>query len=162
MTGRPKAQRIHIFLKEALPSLPRILVSLIALHVMKFLKLDMLALGTRDIWHKTFLCTGLLTCVIDIVAFMSQDVGAYLAASEEQQFDLVIAAETLQYLGPLESVFADAFKVLKPGGHISFTVDRRELEGAEGGEEREPRKQQVGGQEDLKVLFVVRSWRAGD
>eukprot|EP00904_Undaria_pinnatifida_P002699 jgi/Undpi1/1242/HiC_scaffold_108.g14156.m1 len=56
------------------------------------------------------------------------DVVAYLAASEAQQFDLVVAAETLQYLGPVEGVFADAFKVLKPGGYFSFTVDRREVE----------------------------------
>lgn len=54
---------------------------------------------------------------------------AFLAASEARQFDLVVAAETLQYLGPVESVFADAFKVLKPGGYFSFTVDRREVEG---------------------------------
>eukprot|EP00903_Cladosiphon_okamuranus_P012524 g11727.t1 len=53
------------------------------------------------------------------------DVRTYLAASDEQQFDLVVAAETLQYLGPLEDVVADTFKVLKPGGYFSFTVDRR-------------------------------------
>lgn len=81
-----------------------------------------------------------------------QDVRAFLAASEAGQFDLVVAAETLQYLGPVEGVFADAFKVLKPGGYFSFTVDRRKVEG-EGGEDEEeggdgggeqPRINQVG------------------
>lgn len=66
---------------------------------------------------------------------------AYLAASEDQQFDLVVAAETLQYLGPLEEIVANAFKVLKPGGYFSFTVDRRRTgedeEGRDGVEEEE-------------------------
>lgn len=69
---------------------------------------------------------------------------AYLAASEEHQFDLVVAAETLQYLGPLETVAADAFKVLKPGGYFSFTVDRRRTKEEEEGEEQEGRDEQVG------------------
>ena len=83
----------------------------------------------------------------------------YLAASDEQQFDLVVAAETLQYLGPLEDVAADTFKVLKPGGYFSFTVDRRRTgEEQDGGEEEEEegeaergpgqgRTEQVGGGE---------------
>lgn len=66
---------------------------------------------------------------------------AYLAASEEQQFDLVVAAETLQYLGPLETLVADASKVLKPGGYFSFTVDRRRTNERE---EHEGRDEQVG------------------
>ncbi|CAN0267269.1 unnamed protein product [Ectocarpus sp. 12 AP-2014] len=69
------------------------------------------------------------------------DVRAYLAASEEQQFDLVVAAETLQYLGPLETVVADASKVLKPGGYFSFTVDRRRTND---GEEEEEQEEQEG------------------
>lgn len=75
-----------------------------------------------------------------------------MAASEARQFDLVVAAETLQYLGPVEGVFADAFKALKPGGYFSFTVDRREVEGEGGDHEEEggdgggeqPRINQVG------------------
>lgn len=66
-----------------------------------------------------------------------KDVGAYLAASEEQQFDLVVAAETLQYLGPLDGVVADTFKVLKPGGYFSFTVDRPRTGDGDGDEEEE-------------------------
>ena len=72
---------------------------------------------------------------------------AYLAASEAQQFDLVVAAETLQYLGPVEGVFADAFKVLKPGGYFSFTVDRREFEE----EEREHGDEDAGGERISQV-----------
>lgn len=78
-----------------------------------------------------------------------QDVRAYLAASEEQQFDLVVAAETLQYLGPLDTVVSDTFKVLNPGGYFAFTVDRRrggedgDGEEDEEGEERGS-KEQVG------------------
>lgn len=79
-----------------------------------------------------------------------QDVGAYLAASEEQQFDLVVAAETLQYLGPLGEVVADAFKVLKPGGYFSFTVDRRRTreEGEDKGDEGEEEGRAEGGRKD--------------
>lgn len=85
-----------------------------------------------------------------------QDVRTYLAASDEQQFDLVVAAETLQYLGPLEDVVADTFKVLKPGGYLSFTVDRRrtgnendeeeDKKEQEGGDAEVERKEQVGGE----------------
>ncbi|CAM9139765.1 unnamed protein product [Scytosiphon promiscuus] len=49
------------------------------------------------------------------------DVRTYLAASEEEQFELVVAAETLQYLGPLDTIVPDTFKVLKPGGFFAFT-----------------------------------------
>lgn len=51
--------------------------------------------------------------------------GAYLIASDEGQFDLVVAAETLQYIGPLGDIFTGTLKVLKPGGYFAFTVDRR-------------------------------------
>ena len=80
-----------------------------------------------------------------------QDVRAYLAASDEQQFDLVVAAETLQYLGPLEDIVADSFKVLKPGGYFSFTVDRRRTgdDEEEEEEEEEGRQAQVGGRENI-------------
>lgn len=85
-----------------------------------------------------------------------QDVRAFLAASEARQYDLVVAAETLQYIGPVEGVFADAFKVLKPGGYFSFTVDRREVEG-EGGEDEE--ESGDGGGEQPRISQVGR--RAG-
>ena len=73
-----------------------------------------------------------------------QDVRTYLAASDEQQFDLVVAAETLQYLGPLEDVVADTFKVLKPGGYFSFTVDRRRTEEEQDGGEEEEEEEEEG------------------
>ncbi len=76
--------------------------------------------------------------------FFMKDVGAYLAASEEQQFDLVVAAETLQYLGPLDAVVADTFKVLKPGGYFSFTVDRRRTGDREEEEEEEEEEEMEG------------------
>lgn len=47
-----------------------------------------------------------------------------MAVSAEEVFDLVVAAETLQYIGPLEGVFRDAFRVLRVGGYFAFTVDR--------------------------------------
>lgn len=47
-----------------------------------------------------------------------------MAASAEELFDLVVAAETLQYLGPLEGVFGDTSRVLRVGGYLAFTVDR--------------------------------------
>lgn len=73
--------------------------------------------------------------------------GAYLAASEEGQFDLVVAAETLQYLGPLGTVFSDTFKVLKQGGHFSFTVDRRRTAEEE---EEEGKDEEEGGADDRR------------
>lgn len=63
-----------------------------------------------------------------------------MAASDSSQFDVVIAAETLQYLGPLGEVFADTFKILKPGGLMAFTVDRSEESGPgeDGASDQEP------------------------
>lgn len=88
-------------------------------------------------------CLSLIREALYLPSQTLQDVGAYLDASEERQFDLVVAAETLQYLGPLESVFADTFKVLKLGGHLAFTVDRQEEEEEED-EQEILRTRQVG------------------
>lgn len=95
--------------------------------------------------HRTFIAPW-LTVSYTLHSRTWQDARAYLDASGEAQFDLVVAAETLQYLGPLEGVFAGGFKVLKPGGYFAFTVDRRESEDeSEGGEEVEGvRNDQVG------------------
>lgn len=69
--------------------------------------------------------------------FADQDVRVYLSASDECQFDLVVAAETLQYLGPLGHVFATCYKVLKPGGLLAFTVDRQQGQAGEDEEKEE-------------------------
>lgn len=60
-----------------------------------------------------------------------------MSASGEELFDLIVAAETLQYIGPLEGVFGDAFRVLRVGGHFTFTVDRLIEDAEEGDDPRE-------------------------
>jgi predicted TPR repeat methyltransferase len=55
------------------------------------------------------------------------DIEAELGASHEQ-YDLLLAADTLVYLGDLRRLFAAAFEALASGGHFLFTV-----ESAEGG-----------------------------
>jgi predicted TPR repeat methyltransferase len=42
-------------------------------------------------------------------------------------YDLVLAADTLVYLGDLATTFAGAARRLKPGGHFLFTVERSEV-----------------------------------
>jgi predicted TPR repeat methyltransferase len=51
-------------------------------------------------------------------------------------YDLVLAADTLVYLGDLEPVFRAAAKALAPGGTFLFTVERKEDEGFELGPKR--------------------------
>lgn len=47
---------------------------------------------------------------------------AYLIEHVEE-FDVVISADTLVYFGALEEVLAAAFRALKPGGYLVFTVE---------------------------------------
>jgi predicted TPR repeat methyltransferase len=47
---------------------------------------------------------------------------AYLA-DHFCEFDVIISADTLVYFGPLEGVFSAAFRALKPGGLLIFTVE---------------------------------------
>lgn len=56
-----------------------------------------------------------------------QDARTYLATSDHCRFDLITAAETLQYLGSLERTFMDAFRVLKPGSLFAFTLPQWEI-----------------------------------
>ena len=46
-------------------------------------------------------------------------------------YDLVIAADTLVYLGDLDAVMGAAASALKPGGFFLFTVEAKEGEGYE-------------------------------
>ena len=52
------------------------------------------------------------------------------------RYDLVIAADTLVYLGDLDSAFAAVWAALKPGGWFLFTVEANETEGFELGPKR--------------------------
>jgi predicted TPR repeat methyltransferase len=52
------------------------------------------------------------------------------------RFDLVVAADTLVYLGDLEAVFAVVAAGLVPGGHFLFTVEAKDGEGFELGPKR--------------------------
>ncbi len=57
-------------------------------------------------------------------------------AAGEQQYDLILAADTLVYLGDLEKVFEGAEKRLSPGGYFLFTVEMNEGYGFELGPKR--------------------------
>jgi predicted TPR repeat methyltransferase len=47
----------------------------------------------------------------------------------EDRYDLIVAADTLVYLGDLSPVFAAAHRVLKPAGFFVSTVEKNEHEG---------------------------------
>jgi predicted TPR repeat methyltransferase len=63
-------------------------------------------------------------------------VGDIETAVGEGGYDLVLAADTLVYLGDLEPVFRAAAKALVPGGAFLFTVERKEEDGYELGPKR--------------------------
>ena len=46
--------------------------------------------------------------------------------AEGGAYDLVIAADTLVYLGDLDDMFARVFEALRAGGHFVFTVEKQE------------------------------------
>lgn len=71
-----------------------------------------------------------------------QDLRSFLAQSKGDDLDLVVAAETLQYLGPLEGVFQDISRVLKVGGLFAFTVDSWDQSQQSGGDEDERGRRQ--------------------
>jgi len=63
------------------------------------------------------------------------DIEAALADGEAA-YDLILAADTLVYLGDLTAVFRGAASRLKPGGFFLFTVERAEADGYELGPKR--------------------------
>jgi predicted TPR repeat methyltransferase len=56
------------------------------------------------------------------------DICSWLAA-RTQRYDLVVAADTLVYLGDLAQVFAGVAKCLAPRGHFLFTVEAMDGDG---------------------------------
>lgn len=54
----------------------------------------------------------------------------------EASFDLVLAADTLVYLGDLDKVMATACRALRGGGHFLFTVEKKDRDGYELGPKR--------------------------
>jgi len=63
-------------------------------------------------------------------------VGDIETADDEDAYDLVLAADTLVYLGDLEPVFRAAAHALVPGGTFLFTVERKDGDGYELGPKR--------------------------
>jgi len=57
-------------------------------------------------------------------------------SGDDLAFDLIVAADTLVYLGELARVFADARRRLKPDGFFLFTVEAKSGEGFELGPKR--------------------------
>jgi len=56
--------------------------------------------------------------------------------SSPRRYDLILAADTLVYLGDLATVFAGAAQRLTPGGRFLFTVEKKDGEGFELGPKR--------------------------
>jgi len=48
---------------------------------------------------------------------------AYLLSQEPASVDLVVAVDVFIYVGALEEVFAEAARVLRPGGAFAFTIE---------------------------------------
>ena len=61
---------------------------------------------------------------------------------EDGGYDLALAADTLVYLGDLETLFAAVRRALKPGGFFLFTVEQKDGEGFELGLKRRWRHSQ--------------------
>lgn len=58
-------------------------------------------------------------------ALHQAELTAFLSASSAE-WDLIVSADTLCYLGDLEPVFAAVVKALRPGGLLAFTVEALE------------------------------------
>lgn len=52
------------------------------------------------------------------------EVLGWMRAAAAQQFDLIIAADVLVYFGDLVPVFAQAARLLRPGGLFAFSIER--------------------------------------
>lgn len=60
---------------------------------------------------------------------VQQDMRDFLAAYQEEPFDLVTAAHCFNYVGDLQAVFSNVSRVLKPGGWFIFQVEPYKQEG---------------------------------
>jgi predicted TPR repeat methyltransferase len=77
------------------------------------------AAGEREIYDEIF--------VYDVVEWL---------AAHDRNYDLVLAADTLVYLGDLAPVIQKVARVLAPRGHFLFTVERKDGDGFELGPRR--------------------------
>jgi predicted TPR repeat methyltransferase len=57
------------------------------------------------------------------------EIGDFLAAGGEADFDLVLAADVLIYLGDLEAFFSQIRRRLEPGGYLCFSTEKLEMAG---------------------------------
>jgi predicted TPR repeat methyltransferase len=57
-------------------------------------------------------------------ALFKVELGAFLTAQPER-FDLIISADTLCYFGALDAALEAAFRALRAGGHLVFTLEAR-------------------------------------
>lgn len=70
------------------------------------------------------------------------DLETYLERTS-REYDLVLAADTLVYLGDLARVFAETRRRLKPDGFFLFTVEKKEGDGYELGPKRRWRHSEI-------------------
>ncbi|CAM9536165.1 unnamed protein product [Phaeothamnion confervicola] len=61
-----------------------------------------------------------------------QDLEEFLPGETAGSYDVVVAADSLHYLGALEDVFAEAARVLRPGGCLAVTIRRLSAAGEDG------------------------------
>ena len=57
------------------------------------------------------------------------DALAFLEQTPEASYDLLIACDSLVYLGDLESLMIAAFRVLRPGGFFAFSLEKGDAAG---------------------------------
>lgn len=59
---------------------------------------------------------------------VAQDIGTFLVQCADQQFDFVIAGDTLIYFGKLEAIFRESWRCLRAQGYLVFNVELSERE----------------------------------
>lgn len=83
-----------------------------------------LSSGMLDRARKTELYDSLIKA--DLVDYLKQQV------AEQTPFDMIVAADTLNYFGDLSEIMSLLIQAIRPGGHLLFTVEEGPLMGDEG------------------------------
>ena len=79
---------------------------------------------------------GILGYIFQYVAFLLLSAAVIAKRSLKRRYDLVLAADTLVYLGDLSRAFTAAWSRLRAGGQFLFTVEAKDGEAFELGPKR--------------------------